>query len=150
MGLDVSHDCYHGGYTSFNLWRHEVARAAGVPLELMEGYYGAAESGRGPSPGVLVQCFRFYMPDMQEPPFLLTQIEELLPISWKILKPDPLHVLLNHSDCDGVIAWRNTAPLARRLEGLLPKISERWRPTTKQFIAGLRLAHRRREKVVFD
>ncbi|HJP65108.1 MAG TPA: hypothetical protein VKA30_02260, partial [Actinomycetota bacterium] len=29
MGLDVSHDAFHGSYTMFNHWRSEVWKAAG-------------------------------------------------------------------------------------------------------------------------
>ncbi len=44
MGLDTSHDCWSGGYVSFNTWRTEVARAAGFPdLNDMEGYGGETE-----------------------------------------------------------------------------------------------------------
>jgi hypothetical protein len=31
MGLDTSHDCWHGPYSSFMSWRKAVAKAAGIP-----------------------------------------------------------------------------------------------------------------------
>jgi hypothetical protein len=29
MGLDTSHDCWHGAYSAFMRWRSELCRAAG-------------------------------------------------------------------------------------------------------------------------
>jgi len=65
---------------------------------------------------------------------------------------DALIVLLNHSDCDGEIAAEYCAPLADRLEGLLPAMevagglhSER----TRRFIEGLRVAAEANESVEF-
>lgn len=59
----------------------------------------------------------------------LPQLEEMdgyspgTGISWAELKPDILHVLLNHSDCDGSIAAEFCGPLAERLRELLPELS---------------------------
>ena len=40
MGLDTTHDCWHGAYSAFMRWRQEIARIAGLPpLDLMEGFY---------------------------------------------------------------------------------------------------------------
>jgi hypothetical protein len=38
MGLDTSHDCWHGPYSSFNLWRTALADAIGVKLMSMDGF----------------------------------------------------------------------------------------------------------------
>ena len=41
MGLDTSHDCWHGAYSSFMQWRKAIAKAAGYPaLKEMEGFGG--------------------------------------------------------------------------------------------------------------
>jgi len=40
MGLDTSHDAWHGPYSSFNRFRHEIAEAIGVNLDSFEGYGG--------------------------------------------------------------------------------------------------------------
>lgn len=41
MGLDTSHDAWHGGYGSFNIWREEIAKLSGIPkLSEMEGFGG--------------------------------------------------------------------------------------------------------------
>lgn len=147
MGLDTSHDCWHGAYSDFMRWRTELARAAGLPpLDLMEGFWS----------------------QLTRPVFLdhdaselsrrsLERLEEQLPISWACLKPDPLHELLDHSDCDGEIPWQSCAGIADSLERLLPKLPDgdggghigNWRDKTKQFITGLRLAAKRKENVDF-
>ena len=127
MGLDTSHDCWHGPYSAFNDWRVAVARTAGINLDWMEGFADAD------------------------------------PVSWDGVV-DPLAILLNHSDCEGSIAAEDCAPLADRLEQLLPLmephdgpagrrgfVSERgWiARKTEQFIKGLRLAAERGEPVEF-
>jgi hypothetical protein len=40
MGLDTSHDAWHGPYSSFNQFRHKIAEAIGVNLDSFEGYGG--------------------------------------------------------------------------------------------------------------
>ena len=41
MGLDTSHDCWHGAYSSFMAWRQAIAKAAGYPgLLTMQGFGG--------------------------------------------------------------------------------------------------------------
>lgn len=43
-------------------------------------------------------------------------------MSWSSLKPDPLHHLLNHSDCDGEIASEHLNAIADRLEQIAPNL----------------------------
>jgi hypothetical protein len=38
MGLDTTHDCWHGGYVSFHDWRKALARCVGLDLEKMQGF----------------------------------------------------------------------------------------------------------------
>jgi len=41
MGLDTSHECWHGPYSSFNSWRFEICVAAGLgKLSDYEGFGG--------------------------------------------------------------------------------------------------------------
>lgn len=134
MGLDVSHGCWSGGYSSFNNWRRKLAALVGLPLDIMEGYW----EPRGP----------------QEDTY---GILEALPVPWSLLAPDPLWVLLNHSDCDGTLAWQDCLALAERLEGLLPELPDGsgprhigdWKECTQDWATGLRLAHERKEDVEF-
>ncbi len=162
MGLDTSHDCWHGAYSAFGRWREKLAEVAGIPLPLMEGFY----------PGIVVDPERFadYVSDLKNhtsarrdavAAIVAQQVAgwlPVLPIAWSSLKRDPLHTLLNHSDCDGYIPWRKCGPLADRLEELLSLLPDEsggghidsWRGVTQRFIDGLRLAAERHERVVFD
>lgn len=41
MGLDTTHDCWHGSYSGFNKWRTNICAAAGYGnLSNYEGYKG--------------------------------------------------------------------------------------------------------------
>jgi hypothetical protein len=124
MGLDTSHNAWHGPYSSFHHWRIAVARASGLSI------YERRLQPSGSRP-------MWIMPD----------------------EDDILFVLLNHSDCEGVIEAQDCTPLADRLEGLLPAIVQAeakeigypdWYTTsTTQFIKGLRLAASRNEPIEF-
>ena len=41
MGLDTSHDCWHGAYSAFARWRKRIAAAVGINLDSMEGFGGS-------------------------------------------------------------------------------------------------------------
>lgn len=45
MGLDTTHNCWHGAYTAFHRWRVEIARVAGINLEAMEGFVHEYQQG---------------------------------------------------------------------------------------------------------
>lgn len=149
MGLDTSHGCWHGAYGAFHRWRTKLAEVAGLPpLELMEGFYKPLDSHGG-------------LPTLyhgREEWLGLKHLDSLLPISWDCLNPDEaLHLLLSHSDCDGVIPSEMCSPIADRLEELLPLLPGEdagghigyWRDKTQTFIDGLRLASRLGEDVDF-
>lgn len=115
MGLDTTHDCWHGAYSRFMQWRIELAKAAGMPpLRDMRGF-----SGDRP-------C-----------------------LEWEDQVPDVIHVLLNHSDCDGEIAHSDCLPLARRLCVLAALVPEEWMQRTIEFAAGLLRAHNLNQNVEF-
>lgn len=129
MGLDTSHDCWSGSYSAFDRWRNALAKVAKIPLALMDGHYDGA------------------LPDSHE---------VHLPISWDSLRPDPLHVLLNHSDCAGSLLAVDCPLIADRLEELLPSLAELDKDppgwfvkATKRFINGLRAAAAAGEDVEF-
>lgn len=142
MGLDVSHDCWHGAYSAFMRWREGLAQAAGLPpLQLMEGFYTSD------SFGPIQSAIRFGDPvTVWRDAFIW--LDRQLPIRWDCLKTDPLIILLNHSDCDGEISPGDAGPIADRLESLLDKLPTEvdgghigdWRSKTQKFIDGLRLA----------
>jgi hypothetical protein len=128
MGLDVSHDAWHGAYSAFSRWRNAVAEAAGYSLETSDG-------------------LTYPRLDWDSLP------DATLEGIWEEEPEDPLLVLLAHSDCDGDIFPAQAGPLADRLEELLPEIAKQhdadWGhitrdggmvAVTQRFIDGLRLA----------
>ena len=134
MGLDTSFDCWHGAYSSFNHWRTVVAKAAGITLECMEGFGSGKWWDDDGEPGT---------------------------VKWESLPPSPLHLLLNHSDCDGHLRWEDCDAIADALEELLPRLPGasnsyvRQLPpwgtyeNTLRWIKGLRAAAKAQQNVEF-
>lgn len=154
MGLGVTHGAWRGPYTAFYRWRCAIAKAADVPLDLMEGYYMPGSLG-GEPPAEALEWLkpRDGGPACGSPlgPAMFGWYERVsrwLPISWDLLGYDPLVVLLSHSDCDGYIRPTDCARLADRLEELLPLLPEDEGPharlgdraKTQTFIDGCRAA----------
>lgn len=138
MGLDCSHNAWHGAYSAFNRWRDEVARVAGLPL-----------SGE---PGLMSTQHLYINWDAITDDNIYGQ--------WEMTPEDPLIVLIAHSDCEGSIYPEQAGPLADRLEEILPKLSERDSSghiernggmvnVTQRFIAGLRAAVAKGEELGF-
>ncbi|WP_292796516.1 hypothetical protein [Nostoc sp. NMS7] len=126
-------------------WRTKIAQVAGFPpLCLMEGFWIEGEVGDPIK----------YVPHEE----MKKQINESLPIRWELFKPDPLIILLHHSDCEGEIGWRDCLQIARRLEQVLPLLPAEdnsghigdWRTKTQKFIHGLVLAYDEEENIVFS
>lgn len=158
MGLDTSHDCWHGPYSAFSRWRDDLAKAAGIPLQLMENFFEtrigsetmewAAPRDGGPL------CRSPHGPALHA---FVERVSRWLPVRWESLRPDILHVLLNHSDCDGLIEAKYCGPLADRLAELLPLLPQidaalhvaGPRARTQTFIDGLRAAAAAGEDVEF-
>jgi hypothetical protein len=141
MGLDITHDCWHGAYSAFMAWRRKLAEVAELPpLDLMEGFY----------PGTM-DILRDVDPPVRD------RWEKSLPIKWASLRRDVLYVLLYHSDYDGDISPELCGPLADRLEELIPLLPDEivsghighWRVKTQKFVDGLRLAASRGEAIEF-
>lgn len=135
MGLDTSHDCWHGAYSAFTRWRHKLAEVAGYTFE------------KCPKP-------HDYMDQVAIDWSVITDAN--LQGDWEQTPSDPLLVLIAHSDCDGEILPAQALPLADRLEALLPLLEGdggghigSYRAKTEQFIAGLRKAAAANEPVDF-
>ena len=132
MGLDTTHDCWHGAYSAFSRWRNQLASVAG---------YGFFKDADG---------FESALVDWGH-------LQGNLQGDWDETPTDPLLVLIAHSDCDGYIYPQQAMPLADRLEELIPLLPEGddgghigdWREKTQRFVDGLRLAARRKQKVGF-
>jgi hypothetical protein len=128
MGLDTTHDCWHGPYSQFMRWRShlhtqiQTERTGNSPSLGLDDYYDLAKSKTRPWP---------YESES-----------------------DPLDFLMSHSDCDGEIPATMCGPLADALAGLLERMPRRGfydvaRPATERFIAGLRRAAEAGEAVEF-
>lgn len=135
MGLDTSHDAFHGGYGSFSIMRATLCLADGMTIE--GGYAGTYTWPGEPtalSPDIDARC-------------------ELGEVDRDEFPWDPLIFLIRHQDCDGVIKPGMAAALADRIEEVLFKVdaeTEKFAPAwaipaepnttalAKQFMEGLR------------
>ena len=161
----------------FMRWRRWLAQQAGLPpLDLMAGFW---ESPRKPSPSGLALSIRVaadtlkkatyeWVParpgedERDRPHESLLSALDFDPIRWDCLKPDPLHELLHHSDCEGEIEWEKCEALAERLEAIAAEARDDVEagkpargtydgmvPATRRFAAGLRAAFTAQEDVDF-
>lgn len=133
MGLDTSHGCWHGAYSVFTRWRHELARAAGYQVARLEGHIHDT---------TLIDWGHI--------------VDKNYYGDWDVLPTDPLILLIAHSDCEGVIHQAHAALLADRLTELLPLLDGDggghigdYRTKTQQFIDGLRDAVAKGEDIEF-
>lgn len=147
MGINLTHNAWTGSYTAFAAWRTALAGAAGYETtaepdpetgrisfeELRHAQYAVAGWQFNPD--------RDIGDWTNEPP-----------------PPDPLLILLTHSDCDGRIAPQQAQPLADRLEQLLPRIPQYTKDLademqlqfmTRKFVAGLRDAIGQNQPIIF-
>lgn len=129
-----------------------LAHVAGLPpLSLMEGFFSVE------SPVTGNPIWKQYEYDKERGYIGEETIWTMLPIKWDALKPRALYILLNHSDCDGEIDWKDCDALADDLEALIPLLPRRdagghigdWRDKTQTFVDGLRLAASKHENVEF-
>ncbi len=137
MGLDTSHDCWHGAYSAFSRWRDKLAEVAGYTFADYETEFGSRSF-------VVLDWDSF--------------TDENYLGEWAEAPKDPLLVLLVHSDYHGVIKPVQAQPLADRLTELLPLLPDEdngghighWREKTQYFIDGLRAAVAAGEDVRFQ
>jgi hypothetical protein len=134
MGLDTTHDCWHGPYSQFMRWRqwinHFVMEERGNA-----GDEAARKIARmGATPAAIEKAWNDGHYEDQSV---------------------PINVLMAHSDCDGDIPADVCGRLADALEALLDKhmpqrgIYDEQRPATERFIRGLRKAAAAGEAVIF-
>jgi len=143
MGLDLSHECWHGAYSAFGRWREKLAEVAGYAVWNV----AKAESNSA----YQYFCRETIIIDWGH----IT--DDNLQGHWEKIPDDPLMLIIAHSDCGGLIHWEHCERLAGRLKELLPGLPEghgtghigNWRDTTSTFIDGLLLAHSQKEDVYF-
>jgi hypothetical protein len=140
MGLDTTHDCFHGAYSAFSRWRNAVAEAAGYLVAPV----------KWPGLGYEADSVLIDWGHVEEKNYAG---------EWDEIPSDPLMILIVHSDCDGKILPEHTTPLADRLAEILPLMTcaggghiERdggYQRVTQRFIEGLRAAAGSGEAVRF-
>lgn len=111
MGLGISHNCFHGSYTTFHDFRNHICYLAG--LENLNHYLGFGG-------------------------------DKLFP------ENNPLTILLNHSDCDGIIECKDCMPLAKALAELHMDRNDHFYNEMQNLIDGLNLAYTLQEDVKFS
>lgn len=135
MGLDTTHDAWHGPYSAFSRWREALAVAAGYEVV-----------AHPVAPGL-----RMILVDWGH-------LQHRLQGDWDETPADPLLVLIAHSDCEGEIRPAQAGPLADRIEALAPLVPDEdhgsWDPgwmreRARRFVAGLRRAATAGEAVRF-
>lgn len=137
MGLDTSHDAFHGAYSAFNRFRQIVAKAMG-------GTFPEHESATF-SDGTPIDPKTWYWGP-----------------GFNAEKNPGLLVFFNHSDCDGEISPEDCVRVADELEALLPEIEKLddgggghiesqggYAAVTRLFIGGCRAAAEDNEPLVF-
>ena len=121
MGLDTTHNAWHGPYSSFMRFREQLAQQIGFNIREMEGF-----SAKDGTPGNN---------------------------KWENLPADDLHILLNHSDCDGEISPSDCAKIAVRLEQVAKEVENNadneFISDCLQFAKGCRAAHEANEPLIF-
>jgi hypothetical protein len=137
MGLDITHDCWHGAYSGFAIFRETVGRAAGMPY-----YNGSLDIDWEQITEAQIAG------DWADQP-CVTRVGYDPPLT------DPVLYLLIHSDCDGKLRCKYLKDLKARLEELVPKFNELTggyhycEGRLDQFIEGLDDAIKRGDDVEF-
>lgn len=162
MGLDTSHDCFHGSYSEFMNWRRFLAKEIGIPLGMMKGFndkYVTTEEVKSLEEKLGSERWNEPYHSCYQ---VLFAMRDIPGISWESMRRDPIVLLLDHSDCDGKIRWFNAKKIAHRLIQILRKMkndTQKDMPAracydgmfqcTKRFALGLLKAYRAREDVTF-
>ena len=140
MGLDCSHDAFHGAYSAFDRFRQTVARAMGGSFPPHYVYGDDNQPIRKGKFGL-------------ERDTSLDERQWYWGDGYTTVTHPGLCEFLSHSDCDGEISPEMCVKVADELEALLPEI-ERVAPAdgghiardggyvavTKRFIGGCRAA----------
>lgn len=123
MGLDTTHNAWHGPYSSFNDFRRSIIKAYNdTDLFEYEGYESRCKKDL----------------DKPSPSTPLTNIEDR-----------GLFLLSDHSDCEGDIKWADCGLLANSIVKLFTKLPAYQLDNARQFVKGLRLANRKKQDLIF-
>lgn len=150
MGLDTTHDCWHGAYSGFAVFRELVGRAAGLPYRVSERQYGDGIRHTLDIDWEQITDAQIDG-DWIEPPC----IER---VGYDPPLRDPVLYLLIHSDCEGKLRCKYLKELKARLEELEPAYDQLvnghedgwYKRRLRQFIDGLALAIKKGDDVAFQ
>lgn len=143
MGLDTSHGCWHGSYSSFATWRNYLATEFLGDLGYTVTHAEIGDSYEFPPERIPVQDATDGYPN------------SVYLGDWESDPLDIIDVLMIHSDCEGEIPHRFTGPLAARLDGFRQQMTAETDPdgylraATTRFVNGLLDACARGEAVDF-
>ena len=138
MGLDVSHDAWHGAYSAFSRWRQKIAELAGYAV------WDVVYDGGYKTPTIMLDWGHI--------------TEENLNGKWYQMPADPLILIFAHHDCEGTLPWQFCKALADRLTELMPLLATEsdngghignWCAKTQQFINGCLSAYEAQEDLHF-
>lgn len=134
MGLDTTHDAWHGSYSSFNAFRLAIADRLGWP-HTTKPWGGET-----------------YMVPYEKHEANGEVVRHMVEGRWKNPPADIIEALLLHSDCDGWLEVDMLEPLAERLEGLADEGGwENWiEDSLRQFAVGCRTAALKGEPMEFQ
>ena len=148
MGLDCSHDAWHGAYSSFARWRNWIAVQLDWDFEVdAQGNDKNYIIPDGRIPDVPTERYPIF-DGLQD----ITENGNAFYGDWFEAPADVIDVLMVHSDCEGRIPARFCRPLAERLSLIMQEADPgdpSWRPNTISFIEGLLRAANRNEDVDF-
>lgn len=161
MGLDTSHDCWHGPYGQFMRWRTWLAAQVGLPLQITEGFIDSILEESD------LEKIQALMPYGLGEPFMTARVSvDGLVRGGGFIRQSiishPLKPLLCHSDCNGRLRWWECRDIAIALLAVLrtcERDTKEGAPArgcydgmyqaTKRFALGCALAYRERRDVIF-
>jgi hypothetical protein len=141
MGLDMSHDAWHGAYSAFTRFRTTLAEVAGLPLvddPDMPGVKSVDVDWNAVSSANIEGEWGEKLPTLRDGTF------------------DPLLLLLVHSDGDGVLHPYHAKLIADRVEELIPLLPLDggghigvYADKARKLVDGFRAAHAANEPIEF-
>ena len=153
MGLDTTHDAWHGSYSGFALWRNDLARVLGWGTEVTPHSTTtyAIPEGRVPQQDPLPDETHTVDGETYTIRWSEHYGNSVWLGHWDTDPADVIDVLMIHSDCDGIIPHRFMERLCHRLMDVMEQQEpDSWeRKATGQFCVGLIEAHIRGEDIEF-
>jgi hypothetical protein len=146
MGLDCSHNAFHGAYSAFNRFRQAVCFALGGSFPPHWKHNPDFSITKGPN---------------DEFTYDRTLDEGVIYFGRYLDEDSGLAIFLKHSDCDGEISPEDCTKVADELESLLPEIEKYgmggghisarggYADVARKFIGGCREAAKSNEPLIF-